>query len=43
MKMMKYDTPKSLRLLMDVDEIIPGFLNLIFKDGMWLKPTNEKV
>jgi hypothetical protein len=25
------------------DEIIPGFLNLIFKDGMWLKPTNEKV
>ena len=43
MKMTKYDTPKSLRLLMDVDEIIPGFLNLIFKDGMWLKPTNEKV
>jgi poly(A) polymerase len=42
MKMMKHDTPRSLRLLMDVDEIIPGFLNLVFKDGMWMKPTFEK-
>lgn len=41
-KMMSFDTPRSLRLLMDIDEIIPGFLNLVFKDGMWLKPTFEK-
>jgi hypothetical protein len=28
---------------MDVDTFtIPGFLELIFKDGMWLKPTFEK-
>ena len=42
MKMMKHDTPRSFRLLMDVDQIIPGFLNLIFKNGMWMKPTFEK-
>jgi tRNA nucleotidyltransferase/poly(A) polymerase len=28
MKMMKHDTPRSFRLLMDVDQIIPGFLPL---------------
>ena len=43
MKMMKHDTPRSFRLLMDVDQIIPGFLNLIFKNGMWMKPTFEKI
>ena len=41
-KMMRFNTTRSFRLLMDVDEIIPGFLELIFKDGMWLKPTFEK-
>lgn len=41
-KMMLVDTPRSFRLLNDVDEIIPGFLDLVFKDGLWLKPTNEK-
>lgn len=41
-KMMKFNTIRSFRLLMDVDSIIPGFLELIFKDGMWLKPTFEK-
>lgn len=38
-KMMRFNTVRSFRLLMDVDEIIPGFLELIFKDGMWLMPT----
>lgn len=38
-KMMRFNTTRSFRLLMDVDEIIPGFLELIFKDGMWLMPT----
>ena len=42
-KMMKHDTPKSLRLLHIVEEsFIPGFLDLVFSKGMWLKPTNEK-
>lgn len=42
-KMMKHDTPLSLRLLHTVEEsYIPGFLDLVFSKGMWLKPTNEK-
>jgi tRNA nucleotidyltransferase/poly(A) polymerase len=41
-KMFQSNTPRTFRLLMDIDEIIPGFLELIFKDGMWLKPTVEK-
>jgi tRNA nucleotidyltransferase/poly(A) polymerase len=41
-KMFNADTPRSFRLLNDIDEIIPGFLELIFKGGMWMKPTNEK-
>jgi poly(A) polymerase len=41
-KMMKHDTPKTLRILNMVDqEFIPGFLDLVFSKGMWLKPTNE--
>jgi tRNA nucleotidyltransferase/poly(A) polymerase len=41
-KMMAFDTPRTLRLLVDIDQVIPGFLNLVFKDDMWLKPTFEK-
>ncbi len=42
-KMMKHDTPLSLRLLHTVEEsYIPGFLDLVFSKGMWLKPTNEQ-
>lgn len=42
MKMMKHDTPKTLRLLMNVDtHHIPGFLELVFGRGLWLKPTFE--
>ena len=41
-KMMKHDTPQSLRLLHIVEEsYIPGFIDLVFSKGMWLKPTNE--
>jgi tRNA nucleotidyltransferase/poly(A) polymerase len=42
-KMMKHDTPRSFRLLSDIDQDIPGFLDLIFKNGLWLKPTFEKI
>ena len=38
-KMMKFNTVRSIRLLMDMDGDIPGFLELVFKGNMWLKPT----
>ena len=41
-KMMKHDTPKTLRLIHHVDEdFIPGFTSMIFDRGLWLKPTFE--
>ena len=42
-KMMKHDTPASVRLLTEVDTLfIPGFFELIFSKGLWLKPTFEQ-
>jgi tRNA nucleotidyltransferase/poly(A) polymerase len=42
-KMLKHDTVATIRLLHLVDaQSIPGFLNLVFDRGMWLKPTFEK-
>ena len=41
-KMMKHDTVRSIRLLMDCDEHMDGkLLNVLFKNGLWLKPTFE--
>jgi tRNA nucleotidyltransferase/poly(A) polymerase len=41
-KMMKHDTVKSLKLLHQVDqEFLPGFIELAFDRGLWLKPTFE--
>ena len=41
-KMMKHDTVKALKLIHIVDiEMIPGFLDLVFSKGLWLKPTFE--
>jgi len=41
-KMMKHNTPETLRLLHDVDtHHIPGFIDLVFGRGLWLKPTFE--
>jgi tRNA nucleotidyltransferase/poly(A) polymerase len=43
LKMMKFDTVKTMQLLVDVDrELIPGLLQLTFKDNMWLEPTTKK-
>ena len=43
MKMMTHDTAESIKLLMDVDRHhIPGFIDLVFSNGLWLKPTFEK-
>ena len=42
-KMMMCDTIKTIKLLVDIDrDYIKGFLNIVFKDTMWLKPTTEK-
>jgi len=41
-KMMKHDTIASIKLLNKVDtELIPGFFELVFSKGLWLKPTFE--
>jgi tRNA nucleotidyltransferase/poly(A) polymerase len=42
-KMMKHDTPKTIRRLEDIDQhCIPGFLDLVFGRGLWLEPTFKK-
>ncbi len=42
LKMFKFNTPRTIRLLLDVDNEVPGFLEIVFKEGLWLKPTFEK-
>ena len=42
-KMMMCDTIKTMKLLVDIDrDYVKGFLDIVFKDTMWLKPTTEK-
>ena len=41
-KMMKADTVKSLELLREIEDIVPGFTQLVFGRGLWLKPTFEQ-
>ena len=36
-KMMKHDTVRSLRII----DTVPGLMEVIFKDGMWLMPTTK--
>ena len=41
-KMMKHDTVATIKLLSKVDDFcIPGFMDLVFGRGLWLKPTFE--
>ena len=43
-KMMKFNTVATMNLLVDVDrDLIPNLLDLVFQNGMWLKPTTEKL
>lgn len=42
-KMFKYSIPRTLKLLNKIDELVPNFINVLFKNGLWLKPTNEKI
>jgi tRNA nucleotidyltransferase/poly(A) polymerase len=42
LKMMKHNTPETIRLLNLVNtRSIPGFIDLVFERGLWLKPTFE--
>ena len=42
-KMFKHDTIKTLKRLDDIEEnVVKGFYKVIFKEGLWLKPTFEK-
>jgi len=42
LKMMKHDTIASIRLITEVDtHYVPGFTELVFSRGLWLKPTFE--
>jgi len=40
-KMMKAGTVKTLEFFREIEDIIPGFLDLVFGRGLWLKPTFE--
>jgi tRNA nucleotidyltransferase/poly(A) polymerase len=40
-KMMNHDTVKTLHLFREVEDHIPGFTDLVFGRGLWLKPTFE--
>jgi poly(A) polymerase len=40
-KMLKADTIKSINLLMEIEKSIPGFMKVVFSEGLWLKPTFE--
>lgn len=42
-KMMKHDTVATIKLITDVDNLfVPGFMELVFSRGLWLKPTFEQ-
>ena len=40
-KMMNHDTVSTLELFRLTEEVLPGFTNLVFGRGLWLKPTFE--
>jgi tRNA nucleotidyltransferase/poly(A) polymerase len=41
-KMLKYDSIKTMELLLNVDRNCSGFLNILFKNGYYLEMTNKK-
>lgn len=41
-KMFKEDTTKTLEVLENIKKINPRIIQIIFSNGMWLKPTTEK-
>jgi len=41
-KCFQVNTPKTIRILSTLDKINENILDYIFKDDLWLKPTNEK-
>lgn len=44
MKMFKHDTKKTIEMIVDADKhYFFGLLDVCFSNGLWLKPTNEKI
>lgn len=41
-KMFHHDTIKTLELITEIQRLNPELINIIFKKGLWLKPTFEK-
>lgn len=42
-KMFQHSTSETLKLLNKIEKKIPNFLDRLFSNGLWLKPTNEKI
>ena len=42
-KMLKHNSVKTMRLLVEVDEFVPGFLGIVFKDNLHLESTFKKI
>lgn len=42
MKMFKHDTIKTLDLIREINYLNPRIVEIMFSNGMWLKPTFEK-
>jgi tRNA nucleotidyltransferase/poly(A) polymerase len=40
-KMLKFDSIKTLKLLHDMDQMVPGLYEIILGKDLWLKPTLE--
>jgi hypothetical protein len=41
-KMFKHDTIKTLKLIEEINHMNPRIIEIMFGNGMWLKPTFEK-
>lgn len=41
-KMFNHDSLETIRLFNEVDKIEPKFLDVVFRDGLWLLPTMKK-
>lgn len=42
-KMFEYSTPETISMLNKIQENVPLFIERLFSEGLWLKPTNEKL
>ena len=42
-KMFAFSTVKTIKMLNKIEERVPLFIERLFSQGLWLKPTNEKL